>query len=320
MVSLLLTLTASAALAAVPSTADYRNATTPMITGRVLMVSEHDMVVSTEQGNEVPLTLDTRTMLPADLAQDMMVRVEFHYLDDGTRYAKRVIPIRHGDRLTRELAYSQERDDDEAVARYAAAYAEPEHMAQASRVASVTNQPLGTALRPIPSTDDYQVATRAMVVGRVIAVTDHRIVVDTDQRQRVAVEMDSRTLVPTDLQSGIGVRIEYRAMDNGDRLATRIVPIRFERIEGGRLQQDLAYPSDQDYEEMPNIDAQTAEYQGHGEVVADNQHHEEVENEAAGHEENLPRTSSSEPLLVLVGLLALGAGAAVMLRRTSQVG
>ena len=317
--ALLLISTAGVALAAIPSTTDDRNATQPLITGRVLMVSEHDMVVSTEQGNEVPLTLDSRTMLPADLAQDMMVRVEFHYLDDGTRYAKRVIPIRSGQRVTRDLAYSHERDDDEAEARYAAAYVSSEP--RPSRVVSVTNQPLNRATTPIPNTDEYHVATSAMVVGRVVTVTDHRIIVDTDQHQRVPLEMDSRTLVPTDLQSGIGVRVEYRSIDNGDRLATRIVPIRYDRVDGGRMEEEVASPQE-DFDATPDIDASTAEY--HGDADADDayvaQATDTEANDNDADDRSLPRTSSNEPLLVLIGLLALGTGAAVLLRRTSEVG
>ena len=317
--AVLLMCTASGALAAIPSTADYRNATQPLITGRVLMVSEHDMVVSTEQGNEIPLTLDSRTMVPADLAQDMMVRVEFHFLDDGTRYAKRVIPIRSGQRVTRELAYSRERDDDEAEVRYAAAYAMAEP--HPSRVASVTNQPLNRAITPIPSTDEYQVATQAMVVGRVISVTDHRIVVDTDQGQRVALEMDSRTLVPTDLQSGIGVRVEYRAIDNGDRLATRIVPIRYDRMHDGRFEEEITSP-EEDFDATPGVNASTADYHGEGEdayvaQATDADHDGDADDANPG---SLPKTSSGEPLLILLGLLAVGSGAALLLRRASQVG
>lgn len=321
--ALLLMCTASGALAAIPSTADYRNATQPLITGRVLMVSEHDMVVSTEQGNEIPLTLDTRTMVPADLAQDMMVRVEFHFLDDGTRYAKRVIPIRSGQRVTRELAYSRERDDDEAEVRYAAAYAMAEP--HPSRVASVTNQPLNRAITPTPSTDEYHVATRAMVVGRVISVTDHRIVIDTDQGQNVALEMDSRTLVPTDLQSGIGVRVEYRAIDNGDRLATRVVPIRYDRMHDGRFEEDVTYPQD-DFDATPGVNASTAAYYGDGEgedAYVAQASGADTDNDGDADDANpgsLPQTSSGEPLLVLLGLLAVGSGAALLLRRTSQVG
>ena len=328
--SLLLMLTAGSALAAIPGTADWRNATQPMITGRVVQLSEHGVVVATEQGGEAPLTMDSNTMLPADLSQDMMVRIEFHYRDDGTRLAKRIIPIRHGQRITRELAYSQERDDDQVVARYAMAYAEPEP--RPSRVASATNQPLGTPLRPIPSTDEYKVATTAMVVGRVIAATDHRVVIDTDQGQRVALEMDSRTLVPTDLQSGIGVRVEYTSLDNGAHLAKRIVPIRFDRHEGEQvtMEQDLAYPTDEELQQMP--DAQTAEYEDQGDdsdhdamMAADVGDHDadaDHDDQMAADEDEgaLPTTSSQEPLLVLLGLLALGTGAAFMLRRHSHVG
>jgi LPXTG-motif cell wall-anchored protein len=323
-VSILLMSTAGAALAAIPSTADYRNATQPLITGRVLMVSEHDMVVSTEQGNEIPLTLDTRTMVPADLSRDMMVRVEFHYLNDGSRYAKRIIPIRHGQKLGRELAYSRERDDDETEMRYAAAYASGEP--RPSRVVSVTNQRVDRAIVPIPSTDEYHVATQAMVVGRVVSVTDHKIVVDTDQRERVALEMDSRTLVPTDLQSGIGVRIEYRAVDNGARLATRVVPIRYDRADHGYIEEEVSGPQE-DFDATPGVDASTAEYVGDADdddafVAQANgtEHAAEGDTDMTDTDRALPQTSSNEPLLVLLGLLALGTGAAMLLRRASQMG
>lgn len=319
-IALILIGTAGSALAAIPSTTDYRNATQPLITGRVLAVSEHDMVVSTEQGNEIPLTLDTRTMVPADLSTDMMVRVEFHFLDDGTRYAKRVIPIRSGQRVTRELAYSRERDDDEAEARYAAVYATAE--TRPVRAASATHLRVERAHETIPNTYEYELATRPMVVGRVVTVTDHRIVIDTDKGQRVPLEMDSRTLIPSDLQSGIGVRVDYRAIDNGDRLATRIVPIRYDR-DSDEYPQEVVYPEGS-FDAEPGIDASTAEYQG--EATDDDMYVAQVTDtgtETSDVEDDgrtLPQTSSSEPLLVLLGLLALGTGAAVMLRRTSNVG
>ena len=133
--------------------------------------------------------------------------------------------------------------------------------------------------------------------------------------------MDSRTLVPTDLQSGIGVRVEYRSIDNGDRLATRVVPIRYDRIEGGRVEEQVATPQE-DFDATPDVDASTAEYHGDtdddGAYVAQATDTDDNDNDAD--DRNLPRTSSSEPLLVLIGLLALGTGAAVLLRRTSEVG
>jgi len=231
--------------------------------------------------------------------------------------------------VTRELAYSHERDDDEAEARYAAAYVSNEP--RPSRVVSVTNQPLNRAITPIPNTDEYHVATSAMVVGRVVSVTDHRIIVDTDQHERVPLEMDSRTLVPTDLQSGIGVRVEYRSIDNGDRLATRVVPIRYDRVGGGRVEEEVATPQE-DFDATPDIDASSAEYHGdaddRGNYVADAANADQAAKDADAINDNdhdaddrtLPRTSSNEPLLVLIGLLALGTGAAVLLRRTSNVG
>jgi hypothetical protein len=189
MALLLLTWTAGVALAAIPSTTDHRNATTPMITGTAMLVNEHQILINTEQGEEVLLSLDSRTTVPADLAQGMMMRIEFKYLEDGSRLAERVIPIRSGMRTTRELAYSNERQDGEEVAQYASSGDNSVNESHASTSASVTNQALGTPLRPIPSTEAYRIATEPMLAGRVAMVKDHKLVVYTDQGHAVAVEM-----------------------------------------------------------------------------------------------------------------------------------
>src|SRR2546428_7460625 len=77
-----------------------------------------------------------------------------------------------------------------------------------------------------------------MLAGRVAMVNDYRIVVDTDQGHAVAVEMDSRTLIPTDLQSGMGVRVEYKTLEDGTKLATRVTPLR--DYEGGGGEREMS--------------------------------------------------------------------------------
>jgi LPXTG-motif cell wall-anchored protein len=94
------------ALAAIPSTMAYKLATEPLISGKVVSVNDHMMVVDTDQGQQVTLAVDTKTMVPTDLAPGMAMRVEFKAMPDGHLYARRVIPIRNGMNTERELAYS----------------------------------------------------------------------------------------------------------------------------------------------------------------------------------------------------------------------
>ena len=317
----------SALASPIPSTNDHRNATTPMITGTAMLVNEHQLLVETEQGEEVLLSLDSRTMVPADLAQGMMMRVEFKYLEDGSRLAERVVPIREGQRTTRELAYSNERVGNEETAEYASTNpAEERSETHASHAASVTTQSLGTPLRPVPNTEAYRIATQPMLAGRVAMVNDHKIVVDTDQGHAVPVEMDSRTLIPSDLESGMGVRVEYRSMENGTKLATRIVALHDEGNE-----REMATNEENEYEEneaMPasNMDdssmAATAGTEEHGQAEvndhdADDMAANNAENGENGEngERQLPRTASNQPLIALLGLASLAAAGALAARR-----
>ena len=317
---LLLALTAGFALAAVPTTTDHRNATQPMITGTAMLVNEHQLLVNTEQGEEVLLTLDSRSMVPADLSAGMMMRVEFKYLDDGTRYAERVIPIRGGQKVTRELAYSTEQESDHLAASYASTTPdESQGGTMTSNAATVTKQPLDTPLRPIPATQAYMVATEPMIAGRVSGVNDHKLVVDSDQGHPVAIEMDTRTIIPTDLQSGMPVRVEYRSMENGTKLATRIVPL--DQYEG--MGRDMAYSDNDntavtaDNENMSSTDmayADTDNGAGEGQVTSE-PGTPAPDNEPSNDEGRLPQTASSQPLIGLIGLLALSGAAFLAYRR-----
>ena len=116
--SLLVTMVlAGTAFAAIPSTTAYLLATQPMISGRVATVNDHAMTVDTDQGGHVTLALDSKTMVPTDLAQGMAMRVEFKAMPDGHLYARRITPIRGGMDTGRELAYA--RTGERGMARYA---------------------------------------------------------------------------------------------------------------------------------------------------------------------------------------------------------
>jgi LPXTG-motif cell wall-anchored protein len=261
-----------------------------MLTGRVTSVNEHQVVVDTEQDETVVLALDSRSMVPVDLGPGMSARIEFKVMDDGRRLVKRIIPIRSGMNPNRELAYSNERASGEYVAQYASTSDGEEYgPSRASTALSATNQSLGTSLAATPSTNAYLVAMQPMIAGRVVTVNDHRIVVDTDQGQRVALELDSRTIVPVNLASGMTVRVDYRAMEDGPKYAKRITAIK----SSANTNAELSY-------------AQPAE------------RHEAVAQTAAAIEpepESLPQTASNQPLIALVGLLALGAAGAVAIGR-----
>lgn len=327
---LLLSVMAGAALAATPTTTDYRNATTPMITGTASLVNEHQLLIQTEQGEEVLLSLDTRTMVPADLAPGMMMRVQFKYLEDGSRLAERVIPIRNGEKTTRELAYANERQDNYGEAQLAATgevqptetheYGSHPYDTHMSPAASVTNQPLGTPLKPAPSTQPYRIATEPALTGRVAMVNDHHVVVDTDQGHAVPVEMDSRTLIPSDLQSGMGVRVEYKTLEDGTKLATRVTP-----VSGVEVPEREMATSTTAYQE----EAMPASYNGGAstsstdEQVAQNQSATEAqENDANANtdRDRLPKTASNQPLIATLGLLSLAAAGALAMRRRLRVG
>jgi RNase P/RNase MRP subunit p29 len=265
-----------------------------MLTGKVVAVNEHQLVVATEQGEEVVLALNSASMVPVDVAPGMAARIEFKVMDDGRKVVKRMIPTRGGNNSNRELAYSTEQHD--AMARYASTSdgeGEEAGPARASTALSSTNQSLGTSLASTPSTDAYLVAMNPMIAGRVLQVNDHRVVIDTDQGQRVALELDSRTIVPVDLKSGMTVRVDYKAMEDGPKYAQRITPIR----SSANTNSELSYV--QPYERHEPV-AQVAEAPKPAETSEPT---------------SLPQTAGNQPLIALLGFLALGAGAAVAIGR-----
>jgi len=298
-----LALSATGALAAIPSTTAYFYATQPMLSGTVAWVNEHQMAVRTDQNEDVVLGLDSHTMVPVDLAPGMPMRVQFRVMDDGRKYAKRIIPIRDGENANRELAYTQEVAGGANEAEYASSSDGRDNAngpVTASTALSATNQPLGTSMVASPATDAAHVALEPMIAGRVVTVNDHRIIVDTDQGQRVALEMDSRTLVPVDLASGMTVRVDYLALENGPKYATQITPIESKGIPS----RELSYMSTPERHEA--VEEKPAAY------VAPAKTEPVARAQAKSDEpETLPQTASRQPLIALLGFLALG-GAAVL--------
>src|SRR5580765_2770571 len=120
-VAMLTLITGTALATTIPgTTADYLSSR-PMIAGKVVSVNDHQMVVDTDQGEQVTLEIDWRTMAPRDLAPDMVVRTEFIALEDCHFYAQRITAIRDGMPSDRLQAYANTRDSDAAIARNASA-------------------------------------------------------------------------------------------------------------------------------------------------------------------------------------------------------
>jgi hypothetical protein len=99
-----------------PTTSDYLLSTRPMISGRVVSVNDHLLVVETEQGQHVGLIMDSRTMVPGEVAPGTIFRAEFTQMKDGRPYANRIYWIGNGV-AGREQAYAHTRDSDLVLAR-----------------------------------------------------------------------------------------------------------------------------------------------------------------------------------------------------------
>jgi len=307
--ALLLIATAVVAPAAtIPATTDYHNATTPMITGTVIGLNQQDIRVATEQGDEVLLTTDSHSVVPADLTEEMRVRIQFHYVDDGSRHVDRVIPIREGQKTTRELAYSREVDEDrdsEAGVRYAAMESRVE--AHHDRDFTHDGRPRVTSSRTIPATHAYDVATRPMVAGYVDAVNDQRIVVETVSGP-VTVQMDSHTLVPSTLHSGMGVRVEYQQMEDGDFVARRVTEDRFYAAEHMHRTYVPARENEDHEFDRTSASREETRHEKHEHQAYARDQGERPTGYDQNNQKRLPNTAGAEPWIAMFGVLSLGAG------------
>lgn len=229
----LLALASGSALADAPATTAYVLSSHPMIAGTVVTVNDRQMVVDTDQGEQVALEVDSRTMAPRDLAPGMVLRVEFRALEDCRFYAQRVTAMRDGMPTERLQAYANTRDGALWMPRADAAVGGDRGDGPDGRVAEERESLLhptgapspGTVMTAIPATADYQFGTRPMVSGRVVTVNDHLLEVETDQGRQVGLVMDSRTMVPGKVSPGTFMRAEFMRMGDGRYYAKWIRPI-----------------------------------------------------------------------------------------------
>lgn len=330
---LLLALTGGTALAAaVPSTTAYHFSSHPMISGTVVSVNDRQMVVDTDQGEQVALEIDSNTMAPRDLAPGMVVRAEFQALENCRFHAQRVIPLRGNMSVRRFQAYANSRDSREAIAGNASAqYGERRIGGEGweSQPQTVGGHSPDAVMTATPGTAAFRYSTEPMVSGNVIAVNDHRLVVETDQGQRVALVMDSNTMVPGDISPGSNMRAEFREMKDGRYYATRVS--RIGRRAPAR-EQAYAHTRDSDWAIAQNVSDDC------GSVRADARNTTSSEMERRGtmaapepvvstsasvpaveRPKVLPQTASRQPLVLLAGLLALGAAGGLTVIRALRV-
>lgn len=329
----LLVLTVGTASAQVPSSTAYFFSSHPMISGTVVAVNDHQMVVATDQGEQVALEVDSRTMAPRDLAPGMVMRAEFQALEDCRFHAERILPIRAGMSPVRSQAYANSHDSPAAIARSGAAagsYRVTETMAPTPATSHAYSSPpavgrsTGASTTASPTTADYRFSTSPMISGRVVSVNDHRLVVETDQGQTVGMVMDSRTMLPGDVAPGSAVRTEFTRMGDGRYYARRI-----SHIANGVAEREQAYAHTRDSDiavaEISSDCGSVSSASSNTTTSALVRPEAVVESASAvaarepapvaGRPETLPQTASDQPLLLLLGLLALGSAGLVAVVR-----
>jgi LPXTG-motif cell wall-anchored protein len=333
----LLAMTIGTAMAEVPSSIAYHFSSHPMISGTVVAVNDHQMVVNTDQGEQVILEMDSRTMAPRDLAPGMVMRAEFLAPEDCRFYVQRIMPIRGGMATRRLQAYANTQDSREAIARSSSVFGgyRQELTDPPARIEGWESMPQtvgdhspGAMTTATPTTADYQFSTRPMISGRVVTVNDHRVVVETEQGQRVGLIMDSNTMVPREVGPGSILRAEFTQMKDGRYYAQRI-----SRIGSSVADREQAYAHTRDSDVLiarnpPDCGFVSAANRNTAVSTLERREIVPTPDPVAVQSapapvpekpETLPQTASHQPLVLLLGLLALGSAGLVTIVRGRMI-
>lgn len=331
---------APAVLAATPPSTAYRFSSHPMISGTVVTVNDHQMVVNTDQGEQVTLELDTSTMAPRDLGPGMTMRAEFLAREDCRFYAQRIIPIRGGMSTERTQAYANTRDSREVIALDATAPGRDHEAGSAIQVDTdgrvslpqqmSTHSP-GATMTATPNTADYNFSDRPMISGRVVSVNDHRLIIATNQGKAVGMVMDSRTMVPREVAPGTFLRVEFKQMTDGRYYAKRVnllggsEPNR-EQTYSQTLDSDLLIAqnlADCGFTSATGTNASVANTEAlERREIASTPYAAVVQSEPVRVEERadtLPQTASDQTLILLLGLSSLGAAGFITVVRSLRI-
>ena len=315
-------------LASTPPSTAYRFSSHPMISGTVVTVNDHQLVVDTDQGEQVTLELDTRTMAPRDLGPGMTMRAEFLALEGCRFYAQRITPIRAGMSTERTQAYANTRDNRAVVARDATAPGGGRKAGSAIQADTDgrVNLPQqmrahapGAVMTASPNTADYRFSDRPMISGRVVSVNDHHLVIATNQGQAVGMVMDSRTMVPREVAPATFLRVEFQQMADGRYYAKRVhllggsEPNR-EQAYSQTLDSDLVVAqnsADCGFTSATGTNASVSNTEAlERREIASTPHAAMVQSGPVRVEERvdtLPQTASYQTLILLLGLSSLGA-------------
>lgn len=343
--ALLATLVPLTARAATPGTTAHFFSSHPMISGHIVTVNDHQLIVNTDQGEQVTLDIDSRTQVPRDVQPGMVVRTEFVAMPDCHFYAERIMPLRTGMSADREQVYANTKDSPGVIMRNATATGGPmvdmntdtgqtmsmnQHMAMMAKDRRETsNQALGPhspgmVMTATPITADHGYSSRPMMSGRVLSANDHQLQVATEQGQRVGLVLDSRTLLPAEVGPGVAVRAEFTPMQDGRFYANRVHVVRETTLE---REQAYAHTLDGVNALAQNTtDCNTVHSMVEGPVrTVYVDHPDKVQvsvaqttRVAADPAPVLPQTASTQPWLLLASLLALGGGGGAMLLRASR--
>ena len=325
------------ASASTPGTTAHHFSSHPMISGTIATVNDHQVIVNTDQGEQVTLDVDSRTLAPRDVAPGMVMRAEFVAQPDCHFYAERIMPIRTGMSLTRDQAYANTHDTQAVMERNATSRNGSNRSDNLASTAAVTDtretqtQTLrehspGRVMTAVPATSDHVFSTRPMVSGRVVTANDHQLIVDTEQGQVVGLVMDSRTMVPGEVGPGSAVRAEFTPMKDGRFYATRV-----RTVGNGVVDREQAYAHTTDSELA--LAQSTTECGCMNSVTHNTQstvyveHRDTVQvfvaqatpRRAEPNPPLLPQTASDQPWLLLLGVLALGTGGGVLLLRSQRI-
>jgi LPXTG-motif cell wall-anchored protein len=194
-----------------------------------------------------------------------------------------------------------------------------------------------------PNIPPPTVQTIPLVLGEVTGVSSHAVVVRTTRGESMTFETDSRTVMPARDVTGRRVKVEFHLMPSGTHHAGRITVLEPGSLDWARYDQELAYypqesetrlaanqgssATDRSSDEPTAGSASSADADANvlrsdqdattDEPVAANQTDGA---ESAGASDELPRTASSRPLLLGLGLTALASGAAIgWIRRRREV-
>lgn len=338
----LLAMAIGTATAQIPATTEYFFSSHPMISGTVLSVNDHQMVVDTDQGQRVTLELDSRTMAPRDLGPGMVMRAEFRASEDCRLYAERIMPVRPSMSTSRMQAYANTREGGTMTAAGTSARDDDRRYENSEwrtgGYGEQVSQPAGDYLpgrmmTATHTTSDFQFSNRPMISGRVLSVTDHRMVVETVQGRTVGLAMDSRTMIPREVGPGSFVRAQITTFQDGRHYAQRV-----SRIEEGVVAREQAYAHTRDQDvsfaatppdcEQANTantsmsDAEPVREVERREPVLAQYAPQPVADEPArvvDREDTLPQTASNQPLVLLFGLGALAIAGVVTAARALRI-